>query len=250
MLGERRWSSTALWLFLAGMVGVAACVIPERDRFPDGVSIDANLGENSTTGGGGTGGSGSGSGSLCMMADDCPANKECTVSSCVNGVCQSQYQPAGAPCSGGVAGVCDNSGDCVQCIADKNCLDTAAMCSNNVCVSCANNVKDGDETGVDCGGDYCPRCNNGEQCKVSADCLSGFCADGVCCADACDNVCMACNIKAYEGMCNNVPFGMSDPTCMTPHVCTGVGVCKLGIGENCNMSSECASGICKNSQCM
>ena len=45
---------------------------------------------------------------------------------------------------------------------------------------CANGVKDGSETDVDCGGDAagCARCSLGEQCVEHSDCESGACDNG------------------------------------------------------------------------
>jgi hypothetical protein len=44
------------------------------------------------------------------------------------------------------------------CVFDLNCF--SGYCENGVCIpsSCYNNVKDGDEAGVDCGGPYCAHC--------------------------------------------------------------------------------------------
>lgn len=41
------------------------------------------------------------------------------------------------------------------------------------------NIKNGTETGIDCGG-LCPRCSNGQGCLTQDDCLSAFCANGLC----------------------------------------------------------------------
>src|SRR4051812_33535945 len=37
--------------------------------------------------------------------------------------------------------------------------------------SCLNNLRDGDETDVDCGGVKCPRCASGKMCKIAIDCV-------------------------------------------------------------------------------
>ncbi len=42
---------------------------------------------------------------------------------------------------------------------------------------CANGVKDGTETDVDCGGSGCSKCANGKTCTLASDCASGNCAD-------------------------------------------------------------------------
>ncbi|XYH97674.1 hypothetical protein ACMHYB_59630 [Sorangium sp. So ce1128] len=46
-------------------------------------------------------------------------------------------------------------------------------------------MKNGDETGVDCGKDGCPRCPVGESCAKPPDCASGVCWAGACEAPTC-----------------------------------------------------------------
>src|SRR5690606_3721836 len=46
--------------------------------------------------------------------------------------------------------------------------------------SCADGVKNADETGIDCGGSSCPRCSAGSSCATGGDCASGICDGGVC----------------------------------------------------------------------
>jgi hypothetical protein len=46
--------------------------------------------------------------------------------------------------------------------------------------TCSDGVKNGSETGVDCGGGTCPSCSNGQICSSASDCQSGFCNSGVC----------------------------------------------------------------------
>jgi cysteine-rich repeat protein len=45
--------------------------------------------------------------------------------------------------------------------------------------TCEDDVQNGDETGVDCGGS-CPGCPDGDPCNVNDDCQSDFCDDGIC----------------------------------------------------------------------
>src|SRR5215210_1896366 len=44
---------------------------------------------------------------------------------------------------------------------------------------CADGIKNGTETDVDCGGS-CGRCGNGRTCLVANDCMSGTCTGGRC----------------------------------------------------------------------
>jgi hypothetical protein len=45
--------------------------------------------------------------------------------------------------------------------------------------SCADRIKDGTETDVDCGG-ACARCGAGRGCISGADCTGGLCVNGAC----------------------------------------------------------------------
>jgi hypothetical protein len=46
--------------------------------------------------------------------------------------------------------------------------------------SCKDNVKNGQETDVDCGGPICPACVEGRMCNGSMDCQSQNCVNNVC----------------------------------------------------------------------
>src|SRR5262245_30450950 len=52
--------------------------------------------------------------------------------------------------------------------------------------TCTDRVRNGAETGVDCGGGTCPACGNGGGCLVDADCGGGLpCTNGTCQAPTC-----------------------------------------------------------------
>jgi hypothetical protein len=46
--------------------------------------------------------------------------------------------------------------------------------------TCSDQVKNGSETDVDCGGGTCPRCVNEQKCVSQDDCASALCVSGVC----------------------------------------------------------------------
>lgn len=79
---------------------------------------------------------------------------------------------------------------CEQCDVSQPCKDDfdckSLNCENDVCVppgplpSCTDGKKNGDETGVDCGGPTCPKCDQDKPCLGDTDCLSGNCKDLVC----------------------------------------------------------------------
>jgi hypothetical protein len=85
----------------------------------------------------------------------------------------------------------------------------------------------------------------GQACGGTAECLSGFCADGVCCNAACGGDCVTCNAS---GTCVNVASGQQD-TCAPGSVCNGVGTCKLINGQVCGGGAECMSTFCVDGRC-
>lgn len=58
----------------------------------------------------------------------------------------------------------------------------SGVCSNNFCAAptCNDQVKNGNETDVDCGGGTCPPCASGQMCIQNTDCQSNSCVSGVC----------------------------------------------------------------------
>jgi hypothetical protein len=82
--------------------------------------------------------------------------------------------------------------------------------------SCTNGVQDGDESDIDCGGS-CPKCQDGDMCNQSSDCVSDQCTLEMTCGgeNECselidDNGCQAC-IKA--SCCPEVMECLMDEFC-------------------------------------
>ena len=67
---------------------------------------------------------------------------------------------------------------------------------------CANGIKDGSETDVDCGG-ACPRCADGRNCATTRDCASGYCNGGTC---------IACNTGSGCGFDGSAECFCQQPT--------------------------------------
>src|SRR5690606_29978235 len=84
----------------------------------------------------------------------------------------------------------------------------------------------------------------GEICAAQAECLSGFCTDGVCCNQVCGGLCQACDLSGTEGACVAVAFGSDPDAECAAGACDGSGGCKLDPGEPCSSGSECLSGVC------
>ena len=79
----------------------------------------------------------------------------------------------------------------------------------------------------------------GEPCTSASDCLTGVCADKVCCDRACDGLCVACNQPGSVGSCTPIGRGKPSPaghpgctadpqtSCMHDGLCDGTGACEL-----------------------
>ena len=69
-----------------------------------------------------------------------------------------------------------------DCVTDPFCEEGQLGCSSD---RCANGLRDGDETDVDCGGSCAP-CESGHACVAPADCATGRCLASSCCEPPCE----------------------------------------------------------------
>jgi hypothetical protein len=103
----------------------------------------------------------------------------------------------------------------------------------------------------------------GAACKTDGQCLSGHCADGVCCATACDGACFACStaakLRGADGVCEAVTSG-NDPhaacaaagpaTCGVSGLgCDGAGQCAIYTAGTTCRPAACVSGVATVSRC-
>ena len=133
------------------------------------------------------------------------------------------------------AGRCDGEGACVQetevdcapyyCDSSPEGGDCLASCTTNSdCVP-----------GAFCQVGFCVR-HDGAECRRDSECMSGFCADGLCCDSPCAGICERCDSPIAPGECRPVPAG-EDPdndcpaepvqSCGRTGVCSGEGTCEL-----------------------
>jgi hypothetical protein len=167
--------------------------------------------------------------------------------------------PAGVACASpscqgstlSVAAACDGQGTCLTApaiaCAPYACDVAAARCRT----TCAG---DADCAGASCDlttGSCGPKQKraDGAGCVAAADCISGFCQDGVCCDSACAAGCNACNRPAALGVCGPVAVGKLDPhgicldggaaACGPSGLCDGAGACALYAA-----GTTCAAGTC------
>lgn len=133
-----------------------------------------------------------------------------------------------------------------ECASQGGCGATEGRCA------CHDEVNNGMETDVDCGGPTCPKCGGGKTCGSDTDCDSGgsypVCtvAQHVCCNNACADPCSYCNAT---GTCSRA-VGRNDPTCATGLVCGPLGAgCVHTAGATCTSNTSCLSGSCSAGKC-
>jgi hypothetical protein len=161
---------------------------------------------------------------------------DCTQDLCAAGAPSNPVVPQGSPCLEG-AGVCNGS-MCVECL-------TSAQCSGgytcdpmtNVCVpaSCTNQVQDGSETDVDCGGHRCGPCGVGDTCQEGSDCTSKVCSGSpkVCQPPTCDDGVKNAQETAQDCGGPQCPDCGDGLACMSPQDCISK-VCSCGGIMPCN----------------
>jgi Cellulose binding domain len=161
-------------------------------------------------------------------------------------------QCAAATCTGSTytpASVCNGTGTCAA-AAPASCMAFACDTTNEICkTSCTVNT-DCTPPNV-CNGTTCSLQPLSTACTTAAQCASGFCQQGVCCASACTGGCASCALAGTSGTCTNVPTGM-DPlsactdgtaaTCGNDGFCDGSGKCRLYAA-----GTVCAAATCPSS---
>ncbi len=101
----------------------------------------------------------------------------------------------------------------------------------------------------------------GVPCANGTQCVTGICADGVCCDKPCDGICVSCSAANSVGTCTPVLRGVASPvghpscasddksTCMHDGTCDGAGGCALWAaattckGSSCNSSNQMVTPI-------
>lgn len=231
----------------------------------------------------GAGTCGKGNGSACGAANECLSGH------CVDGVCcNTTCDGTCRACGTGTCSLVKNASDPDTCAAPKVC-DGNAACKNPNGAPClaaaecsSGNCVDGVCCNSTCSGackacnlapnvgqcsnllagtiDTCPQptsCNgygacwqkNGSACGADYECLSGFCADDVCCDSACEGDCVKCNAAGAAGTCTPEPAFAEIGACTNGNACDGAGDCKKKSGSVCGGGAECLSGACVDGYC-
>ena len=122
---------------------------------------------------------------------------------------------------------CDAGPPAIPPLPDSGPTMDAGFDGGSAMAMCDNATRDGDETGVDCGGSG-PPCDNGDNCRVPDDCVSMVCGRGRCLVPTC-----------LDGVRNGDETGAD---------CGGdCGLCPGG--EPCTSNDQCLSGRCRGGTC-
>lgn len=176
-----------------------------------------------------------GGGTVCDGAGacvECVSNADCMMGICGPGnVCITELCNDAVK-NGSETDVDCGGMDCPPCVPGDECL-LAADCTSGICSgnpltcqqpTCSDGVKNGMETGLDCGGS-CPDCPDGQMCLTDNDCQNGYCNAGLVCATP------TCMDMAKNGTETDVDCGgAACPTCAD--------------GELCSTGADCTSTFC------
>lgn len=98
----------------------------------------------------------------------------------------------------------------------------------------------------------------GTTCNTGTDCRSGFCAQGVCCNEACDGECRTCVWESgFDGTCHDVAAYQPSPQgcepnvaepCSVSRLCDGHGAC-LPVPSGGDCGSTCGLGLLHRKVC-
>jgi hypothetical protein len=162
----------------------------------------------------------------CDVATDCAGSicqeNKCIASSCIDKTkngdeadidCGGSCSPCpdGKTCTNGATDCTGGACDKGTCCTPKTCAMLGLTCGTapDGCggmLQCDNGVMDGTETDADCGGVGCAQCASGLMCKISMDCTSSSCVDGVCCNTSCANTCYGCDVPGNKGTWVQIPL--------------------------------------------
>ena len=123
--------------------------------------------------------------------------------------------PGTGPGTVEVGSACTEDGQC----SGGKCIDGGCFAASS-----GDGVKDGEETDVDCGGKFAPKCAPGKTCNESNDCQSAICNGGTCAEPS-----------PTDGVKNGDESDVD---------CGGKVAPKCDAGKGCATGADCASAVC------
>jgi hypothetical protein len=176
-------------------------------------------------------------GSACNTAADCASlvcdDGSCAAASCSDGV--SNQGESSTDCGGSCEQKCSNGAGCNGAGDCDSGVCRAAGCAeglNGCCQvpTCADRVRNGNESGTDCGGPDCASCPDLATCRQGSDCSN----------DNCDarGICISCGDGAVDGTETDIDCGGTDPACRR---CNPGQRCRSN--DDC-LNTQCVSGVC------
>ncbi|MCC6524819.1 MAG: hypothetical protein IT373_19345 [Polyangiaceae bacterium] len=202
-----------------------------------------------------SGGGGAGGVVECVSPAECPGvDGQCQHRSCEAGACGIVLEAVHEPCDEGGGEECDGQGACLKldgtaCAAGEECSSGScadSVCCDTACSAACEACDTGGSVGTctpfavltdpegECGpGATCDgasqcRKTDGSACGAAAECLSGSCADGVCCATDCSGTCSSCALPGKEGTCTLHAAGTDPEGECAPGSCDVGGACATG----------------------
>jgi hypothetical protein len=200
----------------------------------------------------------------------------CEPDSCPNAICVA-FDPSLDPACGSAAlgrpprfertfclAHCDTTSDCrdqYECVdlnqtanqtlrrarvVDQGAGDGGLGYSVCMTATCADGLKDGAETDVDCGGNVCNACANKLSCGTGSDCLSSTCSNGTCVAQHCTNGVDSKQVSGDAGPVSGDPGDLTE----TDIDCGGPDCVPCKGLQGCVVNSDCASGQCSSGVCL
>ncbi len=155
----------------------------------------------------------------------------------------------GGTCNGdSVVGAyaCDGQGSCKPGVTLMFCLPYRCDSTSGTCFEdCTDQTQCDSQHSCDFSKSSCGQAGPGEPCKDDSGCISGHCADKVCCNIACQGACVACNLPGRLGTCMPIDSGKPDPRA----VCKDQGSASCGHNGTCDGVGGCAN-YSRDTQCL
>ena len=98
--------------------------------------------------------------------------------------------------------------------------------------NCGDNLQNGQESDVDCGGSQCGQCADGKRCKINGDCQANSCIGGLC-------------GKPMQASCQDGAKNGGE----TDTDCGGLDCPQCAEGLRCVNNSDCQTGRCAGGRC-